>query len=90
LLVNLSQSPQRRREREEGFIDDRTLALSGGGGNVDHPHDVPRTTHRHGSETSSWRSLHLCELSDKFTRNSQHFRRKPSDCRLGSAANPRR
>jgi hypothetical protein len=33
-------------------------------------HNVSRTAHRHGSETSSLRSPRLGELCDKFTRNS--------------------
>jgi hypothetical protein len=61
---------QRRRDREEGFTDHRTLALSGGGGGVDQSRDVPGTPRRHGSEIFSRRSLRLGELSDEFTRNS--------------------
>ena len=73
-----------RRDRKEGFIDDRTLALSGAG-NADLSQDVPRTALLNGSETSSLGSLRLCGLCDKYTRISWHLRRKPSACRPASA-----
>jgi hypothetical protein len=65
--VFLSQSSPRPGERREGFIDDQTLVLFGGGGD-DLSHGFPRTTHLLGSEVFSLRTLRLGELCDKIYR----------------------